>query len=94
MAGPEESAVERSHKITRLLALYPAAWRQRYGEEFSDLLQRTIEDGRGGLRLILNILHESNAARVPSEGPTDGFVGWIHHATHRLPGVPPHREGP
>lgn len=46
-------------RLARLLTnLYPARWRERYGEEFEELLQ----NGRGGLRNSANVvcsaLHE------------------------------------
>ncbi|HEY7890438.1 MAG TPA: hypothetical protein VIC29_19620 [Steroidobacteraceae bacterium] len=35
-----------------LLRVYPSAWRERYGQEFEDLLQA----GPGGLRAVLDVL--------------------------------------
>jgi hypothetical protein len=39
----------------RLLRLYPRAWRERYGEEFAELLRESLADGRGGLGLTLDV---------------------------------------
>jgi hypothetical protein len=54
----------RMPRIERLLGWYPAAWRERYGEEFAELLRESIESGRGGLRLSLDVAREGLAARL------------------------------
>jgi hypothetical protein len=53
----------RERRIARLLCLYPESWRARYGEEFAEILRDTIREGRGGVRLTLNVIRESVAAR-------------------------------
>ncbi len=88
-----DADVRQERRVQRLLSWYPARWRARYGNEFSQLVQDTMADGRDGFRVTLNVLRESNAARVPVEGPSQGVVGWLHHMTHRVPGVPPHPGG-
>jgi hypothetical protein len=57
-----ETRTER--RIARLLSLYPGDWRARYGEEFSELVREAIGDGRGGLRLTLNVMRESAATHA------------------------------
>jgi len=84
--------VRRARRVERLLSWYPARWRARYGDEFAQLMQDTMAEGRDGVGVTLDVLRESNAARVPVEGPSRGVVGWLHHMTHRVPGVPPHPE--
>ena len=70
-------------RITRLLRWYPAGWRERYGDEFAALLRDTIEDGRGGLRLTLDVARAGLVARAEDGGRRRmlvGFfltVGWI-----------------
>jgi hypothetical protein len=39
----------------RMLRLYPQAWRERYGDEFADLLRESLADGRGGPGLTLDV---------------------------------------
>jgi hypothetical protein len=51
-----------------LVRLYPRAWRERYGEEFSALLQ----DSPGGLRAVLNVLSSALRERfAPSRTPLE-----------------------
>ena len=37
-------------------ACYPAGWRERYGDEFAELLRESLADGRGGCRLTLDVV--------------------------------------
>jgi hypothetical protein len=53
----------RERRIGRLLRWYPRSWRERYGEEFAALLDETIEDGRGGLGMSLDVAREGVVAR-------------------------------
>jgi hypothetical protein len=47
------------------MLLYPRAWRERYGEEFEELLQ----NGRGGLRTAANVVRSALYERVfPTQG--------------------------
>jgi hypothetical protein len=70
-------------RVARLLRWYPADWRERYGDEFAALLRDTIEDGRGGLRLSLDVARAGLVARAEDGGRKRllaGFfltVGWI-----------------
>ena len=38
--------------MSRLLRLYPAAWRARYGEEYTALLEELPADGRVALDVL------------------------------------------
>jgi hypothetical protein len=65
----DKTPVARTERrVAPLLSLYPADWRARYGAEFSELLRDTIRDGHGGPRLTLDVVRESNAARIASVG--------------------------
>jgi hypothetical protein len=48
-------------RIEALLQWYPAPWRARHGERFTELLRDTIADGRGGLRMRLDVAREGVA---------------------------------
>jgi hypothetical protein len=62
--------------VARLLSWYPPDWRARYGAEFSELLHDEIRHGHGGLRLTLNVIRESNMARVTSVGGITAATCW------------------
>jgi hypothetical protein len=70
-------------RIARLLRWYPARWRERYGDEFGTLLRDSIEDGRGGPRLSLDVARAGLATRADDGGPRRTLaavlltVGWI-----------------
>jgi hypothetical protein len=70
-------------RIARLLRWYPAGWRDRYGDEFAALLRDTIEDGRGSLRLSLDVARAGLALRADDDGRQRVLagicltVGWI-----------------
>lgn len=53
-------------RVARLLtSLYPRRWRERYGEEFEELLQ----NGRGGLRISANVLCSALSEHIfPTRG--------------------------
>jgi hypothetical protein len=57
-------------RATRLLRWYPREWRARYGAEFDALLASSLSDGKGGVRLSLNVAREGMVARVQS-------LGWV-----------------
>jgi hypothetical protein len=48
-------------RIEALLQWYPAPWRARHGERFTELLRDTIADGRGSLRMRLDVAREGVA---------------------------------
>ena len=68
-------AARRERRVARLLCWYPPAWRARYGDEFAALLYETIEDGRGGLRMSLNVAREGLAARLATVEPKPAVAG-------------------
>ena len=45
-------------RVDALLQWYPAPWRRRHGERFSELLRDTMADGRDGLRMRLDVARE------------------------------------
>lgn len=45
-------------RVEALLQWYPAPWRARHGERFSQLLRDTLADGRGDLRTRLDVARE------------------------------------
>lgn len=57
-----DARVER--RVRRMLAWFPRSWRERYGEEFSELVRLAIRDGRGGVGLTVDVLRESLAVRL------------------------------
>jgi hypothetical protein len=65
-----------ARRIERFLSWYPADWRARYGAEFAQVTREAISDGHGGVRLTLNILRESNAARIASTGGPAAAACW------------------
>jgi hypothetical protein len=50
-------------RVAALLEWYPAPWRARHGERFSELLRDTFADGRGGLRMRLDVAREGVVER-------------------------------
>jgi hypothetical protein len=45
-------------RVDALLRWYPARWRERHGETYGQLLLDTITDGRGDLRMSLDVARE------------------------------------
>ena len=68
--GPDQRLEQRA---ARLLRWYPARWRERYGDEFGDVLASSMSDGKGGLRLSCNVVREGLLARL-EEG---GLIGCV-----------------
>jgi hypothetical protein len=70
-------------RVDALLQWYPAPWRQRHGDRFSELLRDTIADGRGDLRMRVDVAREGVAERRRAfrwEGVWSWLlltVGWI-----------------
>jgi hypothetical protein len=54
------SGTER--RVQQLLYWYPDEWRARYGDELAALLHDTIDDGRDGIRLTLDVARAGLAA--------------------------------
>jgi hypothetical protein len=70
-------------RIARLLRWYPPRWRERYGDEFGALLRDSIEDGRGGPQLSLDVARAGLATRADDGARRRTLaavlltVGWI-----------------
>jgi hypothetical protein len=68
-----------NHRVDRLLAWYPSAWRRRYGEELTALIEDT---GPLSLRLRLGLvlggarerIHEARRPRPPAERARTGVL--------------------
>jgi uncharacterized membrane protein YeaQ/YmgE (transglycosylase-associated protein family) len=54
--------------VARLLRWYPSDWRARYGDEFEAMLYSTLNAGKGGVRLSLDVAKEGLIARVIGSG--------------------------
>lgn len=72
---PEDVEVDRRStvRVARLLRWYPSDWRDRYGDEFESVLSCSLRDGKGGLRLSVDVAREGMATRL--EGA--GFLGRV-----------------
>ena len=55
-------------KVSRLLRWYPSDWRERYGDEFEAVLVSSLSEGKGSLRLSLDVAREGLASRLESAG--------------------------
>jgi hypothetical protein len=70
-------------RIEALLGWYPEAWRARHGEGLREVVQDTIEDGRDGLRVSLDVARTGVAERVRALDPHRMLaaamlaVGWL-----------------
>ena len=69
-------AARRERRVARLLRWYPAAWRERHGDEFAALLHDTIDDGRGGLRMSVNVAFEGLVRRVDAFDRPAAVATW------------------
>ena len=50
-------------RVDALLEWYPAPWRARHGERLTELLSDAIDDGRGNLRMSLDVAREGVVER-------------------------------
>lgn len=65
-------------RVARLLRWYPPRWRRRHGDEFAALLHDTIDDGRGGVRMTLDVARNGLVERVESlDRSTLVSLGWM-----------------
>jgi hypothetical protein len=55
-------------RVARLLLWYPRAWRNRYGEEFTELLISDIEERPRSARRALDVAHGGIMARLTDVG--------------------------
>ena len=63
-------------RVDALLQWYPAPWRHRHGERFSELLRDTIAGGRADLRSRLDVAREGLAERR-RQFRWDGVWSWL-----------------
>jgi hypothetical protein len=80
-------AARRERRVARLLRWYPEAWRTRHGDAFAALLEDTIDDGRGGLRVSVNVAREGLAARLETveRRPTVAGACWVLGSVTLIP---------
>ena len=57
-----------SQRARRLVTLYPQIWRERYGDEFVDLMEQSIEDNPHSAKRTANILYKSGKVRLRDLG--------------------------
>jgi hypothetical protein len=69
------NGVER--RAARLVRCYPARWRERYGEEFIQLLIDDIEDRPRSLRRAANVIRCGLTVRVRDAGPGWALAAFI-----------------
>jgi hypothetical protein len=55
-------------RAARLMRWYPTRWRERYGDEFAEVLASSMSDGKGSFRLSWNVAREGMAARLEEAG--------------------------
>jgi hypothetical protein len=60
--------LDDQRRATRLLRWYPPAWRERYGEEFTDHLEQEFADRHVDLRRSLNVAYKGLVARADDFG--------------------------
>ena len=64
----------RERRVARLLRWYPRRWRARHGDEFAALVHDTIDDGRGGPRLTLDVARTALAERVEASDRSSALL--------------------
>ena len=67
-------------RARRLLRWYPATWRERYGDEFVDLMEQEITETTHDLKRTGNIIVKGMKARLGEVGVVSPVVG-----THNTP---------
>jgi hypothetical protein len=65
----------RRERAQRLLRWYPAAWRERYGEEFTELLIAEIEEQPQSLTRTADVIRGGLLARAAAAGLSADGVG-------------------
>ena len=69
MTEPEGHSAERAaDRVNLLLRWYPASWRERYGEEFAELLLAELTEQPRAWRRTANVARCGFAARLVSAG--------------------------
>jgi MFS family permease len=61
--------------MSRLLALYPRAWRARYGDEFAELLEARPPTVRDRLDIVIGAIDARINPQVPGAGDRERAVG-------------------
>jgi hypothetical protein len=61
-------ATHNSRRARRLLRWYPRIWRERYGEEFLDLMEQEIDERPHSLRRSGNIAYRGSVSRLREVG--------------------------
>ena len=64
-------------RVRALLRWYPAAWRERHGDEFGALLEDAIDGGRDGLRLSLDVARSGIVERVRASTASRRVAGVV-----------------
>lgn len=57
-----------TRRARRLLKFYPSIWRQRYGAEFVDFMEQSIEDAPHDAKRTVNIISRSTKVRLGELG--------------------------
>jgi hypothetical protein len=60
--------------MSRLVALYPRAWRSRYGDEFAELLAARPPSLRDRLDIVIGAVDARVNPQVPAAGEREGLV--------------------
>lgn len=68
-------AAKRERRVARLVRWYPADWLARYGEEMAATLHDTLAEGRGGVRLSVNVAKEGLAVRLAPPARRHALAG-------------------
>jgi|GEM_PF-4443000 len=67
-------AERRRLRVARLERWYPRGWRERYGIELRALLEDSLADGRGGLRMSLDVARAGLRERAAEPGAGRGVL--------------------
>ncbi len=68
------SDLDDARRAKRLLRWYPAVWRERYGEEFTDHLEQEFADRQVDLRRSFNVAYKGLVARADDLGLSNSSV--------------------
>jgi hypothetical protein len=71
--------LEEARRVARLLRWYPAAWRERYGEEFADHLEQEFTDRPHDLGRTVNVVYKGLVARVADVGLSSDQANEMGH---------------
>jgi hypothetical protein len=71
-------------RAARLLRWYPKAWRQRYGDEFAELLVADIEERPQSVERALDIVRAGLLARLAVAGLAEPAAAWQPDPARRV----------